>query len=83
MKEMGIKKETDEILVKAKEESKKIEEYKQKLRQSAMGGVITNSLVNKATSLKKSVGSSQNENNPNSKDDLNQIAQKVGSDANE
>ena len=55
MKETGIKRETDEILKKAKEEAKKIEACKSKLRQSAMGGVITNSLVDKAKSLPKTV----------------------------
>ena len=59
MKEMGIKRETDEILKKAKEEAKKIEACKSKLRQSAMGGVITNSLVDKAKSLPKTVSPSK------------------------
>lgn len=43
---MGIKKQEETILKKAKEETKKIEEYKNKFRQSAMGGVITNKLIN-------------------------------------
>ena len=55
MKEMGIKRETDEIVKRAKEEAKKIDACKSKLRQSAMGGVITNSLVEKAKSLPKTV----------------------------
>ena len=41
---MGIKKAEADILRKAKQEMKKIEEYKNKFRQSAFGGVITNNL---------------------------------------
>lgn len=43
-KEMGIKKGTDEIILKAKRDQHKIETFKQKLRQSVMGGVISNNL---------------------------------------
>jgi hypothetical protein len=42
---MGIKQAEETIIKKAREDSKKIEEYKIKLRQSAMGGVITNNLT--------------------------------------
>ena len=50
---MGIQKETAEIVKKAKEEAKKIDACKSKLRQSAMGGVITNSLAEKARQVSK------------------------------
>ncbi len=42
---MGIRKAEADILTKAKQEMKKIEEYKNKFRQSAFGGVITNNLA--------------------------------------
>ena len=45
---MGIKKGTDEIILKAKREQQKIETFKQKLRQSVMGGVMTNNLTSVA-----------------------------------
>ena len=51
---MGIQKETAEIVKKAKKEAKKIDACKSKLRQSAMGGVITNSLAEKARQVSKS-----------------------------
>ena len=41
---MGIKVVEADILRKAKQDRKKIEEYKLKLRNSAVGGVITNNL---------------------------------------
>ena len=44
-KEIGIKKETDAILVKARKEQMKVEALKSKLRQTIMGGVISNNLT--------------------------------------
>ena len=60
-KEMGIQKETAEIVKKAKEEAKKIDACKSKLRQSAMGGVITNSLAEKARQVSKSKANQRKE----------------------
>ena len=44
-KEIGIKKETDAILVKARKDQMKVEALKSKLRQTIMGGVISNNLT--------------------------------------
>ena len=50
-KELGIKKGSDEIVLKARKEQQKIEQLKQKLRQSVMGGVISNNLTSFAEKL--------------------------------
>eukprot|EP00347_Sterkiella_histriomuscorum_P018145 403346620 len=52
-KELGIKQEEQAIVMKAKLEMSKIEEYKAKFLQSAFGGVITNQL---AASLERITG---------------------------
>ena len=52
MKEIGIQKQTTEIVQQAKANTRKIEDYKAKLRQSAMGGLITNDLKNKVDKLR-------------------------------
>ena len=44
-KEIVIKKETDAILVKARKDQMKVEALKSKLRQTIMGGVISNNLT--------------------------------------
>jgi hypothetical protein len=52
-KEAGIKKETDAILHKAKQEALKIEATKARLRQSILGGVISNNLTAMAQRLQQ------------------------------
>ena len=47
-KELGIKKETDAIITKARLEQQKVETSKLKLRQAIMGGVISNNLATMA-----------------------------------
>lgn len=47
----GIQKQTEAIIAQAKANARKIEDYKVKLRQSAMGGVITNNLKSKLEKL--------------------------------
>jgi hypothetical protein len=58
-KELGIKKETEAIVVKARKEQQKVEALKSKLRQSVMGGVISNNLASVATRMKE-----RNKSNP-------------------
>ena len=50
-KELGIKKETDAIITKARLEQRKVETSKLKLRQTIMGGVISNNLATVAQRL--------------------------------
>lgn len=53
LKELGIQRQTLEIKQQAKANARKIEDYKVKLRQSAMGGVITNDLKNKLDKIQR------------------------------
>ena len=53
LKELGIQRQTLEITQQAKANARKIEDYKVKLRQSAMGGVITNDLKNKLDKIQR------------------------------
>ena len=53
-KEIGIKKETDSIIMKARKEQQKVEALKSKLRQTIMGGVISNNLTAVAARMQDS-----------------------------
>ncbi|CDW79344.1 elmo domain-containing protein 3-like [Stylonychia lemnae] len=53
IKQLNIKQAEDDIVKKAKREAQKIEEYKNKFRQSAFGGVITNQLSSSLERIKQ------------------------------